>query len=121
MLSLLCGVFSTLSSLFEGFTPFEHSSSGDTCFLKLCFEPLKNIRWLDHFCSKKFDNNALFHASRHGGFGIVVLFKVVYHFIFDESLVRTIRIQVTEAFIRLNSIIYCSSAFLPSRTSPSCS
>ena len=43
----LCGVFSTLSlslsSQSEGFKPFEHSSSGETCFSKLCFEPLKII------------------------------------------------------------------------------
>ena len=40
----------------EGFTPFQHSSSGETCFSKLFFEPLKNFRWLESFCSEKFEN-----------------------------------------------------------------
>ena len=52
-------------SLAEGFSPFEHSSSGETYFSKLFFKPLKNFLWLNLFCSKKFDNNALFHANRH--------------------------------------------------------
>ena len=47
------------------FRPFEHSSSGEACFSKLFFEPLDNFRWLDPWCSKKFDNNALFHANQH--------------------------------------------------------
>ena len=55
----------SLSFLSESFTPFEHSSSGETCFSKLFYEPLKNFRWLDPFCNNKFDNNALLHANRH--------------------------------------------------------
>ena len=52
---------SPLSSFYEGFfSSFEHSSSGETCFCYLFFESLKNFRWLDFFCSKKFDNNARF-------------------------------------------------------------
>ena len=46
----------------EGLTLFEHSSSGETYF-SASEEPLKNFRWLDLFSSKKFDNNALFHAK----------------------------------------------------------
>ena len=56
---------SFLASLSEGFTSFKHLSSGETCFFKLFFKPLKNFRWLDPFCSKKFDNNVLFHANQH--------------------------------------------------------
>ena len=35
----------------EGFTQFEHSSFGKTCFPKQFSEPLKNFRWLDPFYS----------------------------------------------------------------------
>ena len=63
----LCGVFSThtLSSLSEGFTPFEHSSPGEICFSKPLFKSLNVFRRLDSFFSKKFDNKTLLHANRH--------------------------------------------------------
>ena len=64
-LSLYLSLFLSLSrsSHSEGFAAFEHSSAGETCFSKLSFEPLMNVTWLDPFCSKKFDNNELFHAN----------------------------------------------------------
>ena len=55
-------VLHALSLPFMKVLHHSESSSGDTCFSRLFFEPMKNFRWLDLFSSEKF-YNVLFHTD----------------------------------------------------------